>query len=51
MRHTSVFRAFSALLAFDAGYAWPQNNLRDLFYQSHCFYQYSGFEQDSHVVQ
>ncbi|MEY4939964.1 MAG: 2-oxoglutarate oxidoreductase subunit KorA [Verrucomicrobiota bacterium] len=23
----------NALLAFDAGYAWPQNNLRDLFYR------------------
>jgi 2-oxoglutarate ferredoxin oxidoreductase subunit alpha len=23
----------NAMLAFDAGYAWPQNNLRDLFYR------------------
>ncbi len=23
----------NAMLAFDAGYAWPQNNLRDLFYK------------------
>lgn len=23
----------NAILAFDAGYAWPQNNLRDLFYR------------------
>ncbi|MBI5688896.1 MAG: 2-oxoacid:acceptor oxidoreductase subunit alpha [Verrucomicrobia bacterium] len=30
-KHEDVVR--NALLAFDAGYAWPQNNLRDLFYR------------------
>ncbi len=30
-KHEDVVR--NALLAFDAGYAWPQNNLRDLFFR------------------
>jgi len=30
----------NAMLAFDAGYAWPQNNLRDLF-----FYRFEGVER------
>lgn len=30
-KHEDVVR--NAMLAFDAGYAWPQNNLRDLFYR------------------
>ena len=29
-KHEDVVR--NAMLAFDAGYAWPQNNLRDLFF-------------------
>ena len=30
-KHEDVVR--NAMLAFDAGYAWPQNNLRDLFFR------------------
>ncbi len=29
----------NAMLAFDAGYAWPQNNLRDLFYRFEAIQQ------------
>ena len=29
----------NAMLAFDAGYAWPQNNLRDLFYRFDAVHQ------------
>ena len=30
-KHEDVVR--NAMLAFDAGYAWPQNNIRDLFFR------------------
>jgi 2-oxoglutarate ferredoxin oxidoreductase subunit alpha len=35
----------NAMLAFDAGYAWPQNNLRDLFFRFEAIDRPSGAAQ------